>query len=305
MKNTALKITISCLIILLVLAGISYLIISQLSNQNIKIKDILLSTNKITLEIGDKVNLNELYSIYPINATCNVMCLVLDSKCANINNDNILTAKTIGTTKVLLKASSDNNFIEKDIEISVTNKEEVPTSISFEKELVTLSLKSKNISNKITLDCEYNGTPTISYSNEGICSYNYITGVITPKSCGETYVKVKYNLKESTLEKSFKVVVKDDYVKLIVNATKENDYYVLNLTKNKVKTIKVQVYENDAVISKTLDGVFVINQNNTKILQHDGSNFVIKVQEQGESILKIFYPEDESIFINIKIIVEA
>lgn len=303
MSKTALKITITCVIILLVLSVVGYFIFGLTNSNNIKLKDLILHKDRLSLEIGEKINLNELYSIYPNNANANVMCLVVNTSYANISNNKILTAKSCGDTKVLLKVSDGTTFIEKDIDVSITEKATLPDNFYFEKEVININLDNNSTYNPIICYSEYNTLPVITYSNENICSYNYVNGLITPINEGETIVTATFSNKESTITKSFKVTIIDNKSYLITNLEKDGEYYILNTTQSSINNI--EVFNSDGSSSNIdVNAIILENGNDTQIIQTEFNNVLLFTSNYGESIIKISLKDDNNVYVLIKIIVK-
>lgn len=299
------RILISCLIILALLLGGGIFLIKFYNKNENKVDDLVIYTQNLNLVVGEQINLENYYTILPKTSKAVVMCIVTNSSYANISGNNVLTAKNLGTTQVLLKVDAgSNNFIERNINIVINEKPCIPTSLNFEKEVVNLNLQSENISNNLTILGSYNVTPTVTYSNSNICSYNYSTGIITPLNYGQTTVKVSFSSNNETISKSFVVNVLDEYRKMEIDLDKVDDYYIFKTTSNKVDFLKVLLYEQNQLVKKNINADILSNDNELEIIQNENCNIMIMTSNIGESIIKFSCKEDESVYIYVKIIVE-
>jgi len=300
MKNS-IKICLSCLIVGLV-ALVFVIMYFTIFKTNDEIKELEVTTNSIVLEIGDTKDLKDCYNVTPASASILVMCYIGDASFAEINSDNIILAKSVGETTILLKCKVDNKVLEKEISLIVVEKSLIPSSFSFEHETVCMGLATTNCYNKIVCSDSYNVEPNIEYSNSGVCEYNYTTGLITPLSLGSTNVTVKFVKDNVVVSSSFTVVVEEIYRTIETNLTKEGDYYILLLNENKFASVTLKVYEAGVVNSNIqLKFEFVSNTINANVVQFEYSVAMIKAYDFGEAILKVYCVDDESIFINILI----
>lgn len=299
------RILISCLIILALLIGGSLFLIKVFNNNEIKVKDLVVKTHNINLEVGQQIDLENYYTILPSTSKAVVMCLVTDSSYAKISSGNILTAKHIGKTQVLLKVDAgSNNYIERNINVEVNEKSCIPTDISFEKQVVNLSMQSKNITNKLNIIGSYNVMPIINYSNSNVCSYNYKTGVITPLNYGQTTITVSFSNNDKIISKSFIVNILNEYRKMEINLEKDGNYYILKTKSNKMEFLNVLLYEQNQIVKKNINADIISNNNGLEIIQNENCDIMITTSNIGESIIKFSCKEDESVYIYVKIIVE-
>ena len=299
------RILISCLIILALLVGGSLFLIKVFNKNETKVKDLVIKTQNINLEVGEQINLENYYTILPSTSKAIVMCIVADNSYAKISTGNILTAKHIGKTQVLLKVDAgSNNFIERNINVEVNEKSCIPTALSFEKEVVNLNLQSKNITNKLIVTGKYNVTPIITYSSNNICNYNYKTGIITPLNYGQTTITVSFSNNDEIISKSFIVNVIDEYRKMEMNLEKDGNYYILKTNSNKIEFLKVLLYEQNQIVKKNINADIISNNNGLEIIQNENCDIIIITSDIGESIIKFSCKEDESVYIYVKIIVE-
>lgn len=296
------KIAFIPILVVILTAGIFIVLYYSIFKNESEIKSFVVTNDNIILEIGDTKDLKECYTIAPASASIYVMCYINDASFAEISEDNVIIAKSIGETKILLKCSINNKLVQEEINLIIVEKSIIPNSFNFENEKITLSPTTTNCYNRIICDEAYNVTPLIEYSNSNICEYNYTTGLITPINLGTTIITVKFSKDNKIISNSFTVKVEENYITLETNLTKEGEYYILLLNKNSNGYFTVKSFESGVENAKIkLKNEFVINQANVSILQFESNIVILKATSIGESILKIYLEEDESVFVNIKI----
>lgn len=302
--KTSTKIIITCIASILLVCGFIVVGINFIGNKN-SVKDLIINSNNITLEVGQEINLKNYFSLSPTTSKATVMCLIENSTYAKISDDYMLTAKNIGETKIILKVNTgSNNYIEKNINVIITEKSIIPSSISFEKTSVSLGKNTTTCTNKLIASGEYNVAPKISYTNSNVCTYNYKTGLITPINYGSTKITVTFSLNEKIVFNSFDVTICDEYRTISVDLPTLYNFYILNVQPNELKSINIITKENDIETEFAIKQEFISNNNNSQIVSSEFSNILVKATMSGESILKVFCKDDENIFILIKIIVE-
>lgn len=300
----SLIVSLSILVSILLVVGLFIMMYFLIFKDESNIKSFELTTNNIILEVGDSKNLNDCYNVAPLNASLYVMCYINDATFAEISNKNVITAKTVGNTIIVVKCKVNNKMVEKEISLSVIEKKVIPSNFSFEFESITVGLNSI-IFNKIVCNETFNVVPTIDYSNSNICEYNYITGKITPLNLGSTTVTVKFELGGTTISKSFDVNIENNYRTIETNLTKEGDYYILTFDKSSFGMFTIKVYEMGVETSNVKVVLeFITNEAGVYNLQAESNSPVLKATSNGESILKTYCENDESVFILIKVRVE-
>lgn len=298
--NKATKITLSVLIFVVTISiFISFYFIIFNNNK----VDFDLQTNHLTIYVDDTIDLKEYYTVKG-NTNILISCFVSNISFADISEDNILTAKAVGETKILFKFGNKTNFEKNYINLTITEKPTIPTEFHFDKTEVTLSLETEFVVNNLICKENYNVTPTISYSINNICEYNIANGKITPLSIGSTIVTVTFVNGNNIVSNSFSVVVKNNYRSLVVNLTKEVEYYNLSIDieQNKVTTFEVKVYEDNKLLTNVkVKFEFLENVIDASILQYEANLVMIKVNSKGQGLLKIYCEDDPSIFELVKI----
>lgn len=294
MKKSA-KLISAIIIIALIIVSCCFIYFSFFKKQNSTdtVEDLVITNNSIVLKVGDKVNLKELYNVKPLNISANVFCCVANTKYATINENQILTAKCVGNTTILLKVDSGDDFIEKDISLRICESAMIPSSINFETESVELNLEDKNIVNRVEILGGINYAVEIKYSEKGICSYNYETGLITPLKQGETVVTIIAKTFTEEISKSFKVCVisnLDCCIKITTNGVdldKIDDGYEITLSKfSPVKLFVEYLEEGNDVIDFTFD--YVLENNTCNLYVQKDNGFIMLIgKESGNCNLKI------------------
>ncbi len=267
--------------------------------------DLIVLTDNLTVEVGESVDLKDYYSLISNNKDIEVLCLPSNSSLATVNDENVITASKVGNLTIYLKTNGSNKIIEKEINLVIKQASVIPISFSFEKSVVNIGINTNYIINKIVTVDNYNVNPTIYYSVNNICEYDVDTGKIIPKNIGTCEVKVSFNLKNNIVENSFTVIVKEIYRKIDVNLTKVDDYYIFNLTKNEFKLLSLTLYEDNVIVnSVAYKTEFLSNNCSAFIEQKEMNSILLTADSLGETVLKIYCKDDESIFVLVKIIVE-
>lgn len=270
----------------------------------IKIDDLKLNNSKINMEVGENLNVTSCYTVLPKECQANVMCLLSNTKIIELS-ENILTAKGVGETKIYLKASGKNGFIEKDIDVVVTEKSSIPTDISFDLQEVVLGINTEYAINKINYSDNHIFNCEVSYSNPSVVDYDINSGKLTPKSIGSTDVLVTFSSREDSVTKSFRVIVKDIYREIKMDLEKEGEFYVIKTSLNSVDYLAINVFEDKNLILNSKVKAYFMDENPVaKIVQIEMSNIIIKSTKTGESVLKVYCENDPSVYIYIKIKVE-
>lgn len=265
------------------------------------IEELIVNKTTLNLEIGDTINIDNCYLTLPSNSEAQVMCLLSNTSLANISG-HILTAKQVGETKIYLKAEGRDGYIQKEINIKISEKSTLPDDFSFEREEIVMGINTEYVINNIVYDGNHNFDYEISYTNAGIVTYNPLTGQILPTNTGTTFVNVKLYTKSESITHSFKVAVKDIYREIKIDLPKEDDYYILNMNAKQNEILSIIVYE-DETVNNSARIVTEIKENGaqTEIVQGEITPIVIYSENSGESIIKISCYDDSSVFILIKV----
>lgn len=288
-----------------VVGAVSYAVKIFLQN-NEKINEFEVFHTAIFLEVGEKIDLDELYVLKTSSSNYTVSFTLSNYECAKISLTNVLTALNVGQTTLTITASTRQEKREKSIEIYVSEKTTIPTDFSFEKSEILLEIGS-TLTNKIVCDEEFNAKTNVSYSNENICEYDIVTGKIEAKNIGETQVFVKLSSKNNEISRSFSVVVSKNSIendendeKIILNLEKEDNFYV--------KTVEVDK-NFIIIISKPLNEEFLITEESTDailtLIQCENGKIILYAQKVGTTTLKITLKSNTSISTTVKITVKS
>lgn len=274
-------------------------------DDNIYVEEITLSKNEIKMYVNDSYQIDTIMQIAPTNYNVQIMCYAENSNYISIVDGYTIKAKKEGETKVIIKAlNSEDTYINKVLDINIVPKETHPSSFEFESSKIVVEL-NKSATNKIICLESYTANPVVSYSVSNICTYNYTTGEILAKNIGSTIVKVKFQSDTLIVEREFEVVVTKVNPKIILtNATKENDIYVLNVSLNTHSRIYMDLLDaegNSSSFATSLD----LNENavEMRVISPELKCIKFVCAKKGEQIIKIYKTDDESVFVNIKIIV--
>lgn len=294
-KNTKLVVSVISSLIVVILAFIPLYFVC-FKDKEIKVEDLVLTKNSLQITVGDKVELDNYYNLKPINSHANVICLIENPLYATINENNVLTAKDEGNTKIYFRVKTANDFIEKDIDLSIKEKLYLPNSLSFEFDKITLD-KNETKTNVMTVS-KTNCEAVVSYSSKNVCEYNYKTGLITPINEGTTIVTIKFCDNESEISKSFEVCVVKNITKEIVieNLTMVNGEYECLVTVKRTKTLNLEYFENGVEVAdcefdyelldenyQVINGASVIT---TPLISANKIQF--KAKSEGDVIIRIF-----------------
>lgn len=261
------------------------------------------SVNRIEIEVNETFDLNNCFTITPNDASVNIMCYVTDATIANVTGDNIITGKSVGVTEILYKTKFTTGVYEETkITINVTEETILPESFSFEKDEVTLSFDMLSTTNKIVSTNNYNIVPTITYSNENICTYDYVTGKVYPIGAGETLVTVTFNKNGVTISNCFTVKIIESFLSISTNLTKSGNNYILLVENGNVENFSFNVFEEEIEVS-TYKVVYSLegNYNNINIHQFGFNICALEGLSIGECSMKIYLEDYPEIFVTIKI----
>lgn len=330
-KNLDLKKLLSVIFVPLILLGslfaIIYVTCFKEDNKNL-VTDLIVSNQNLTIKVGDKIDLKDFYTIKPLDISANVLCLVANSRFAVIDENNVLTAKIAGNTKIYLKVNSGTDIIERDINLAIEDLTEDnqkdgqtdegniqdnmlvnPTSLSFENENMNILLSDENCKNELIVTGDYNTTAVVEYSDETICEYNVNSGAITPKAIGQTTVTVKFFNGKEEISKSFCVKVADDE-SITIELTspiiqKVDDYYTISFSSSSTKGKVVTITCKEDGVKKTgcVFSYEIITNSCELVCQLDKESIVLKASNSGESDLKICL-DGTNIFVILKVRVE-
>lgn len=303
-KSLKIVLTAGAILLLVAVLLLLYFFVI-IKDENIYVEDITLSKNEITMKVNDTYTITDIMEIEPLNYNVQVMCYAENSNYLSVVNGYTLKAKTTGSTKVLIKALHDkDSYIDKVLNINIVPKTVYPDSFSFENEKVVIEV-GKSGTNKIICSKEYTAEPTITYSINDICTYDYKTGKINALNIGETTVKVRFLNEGVILERAFEVVVSENKPKIVLtNGTFENNIYVLNVTKSEIarlyfKTLDAEGNDTTFVTKVKME----TNSVNLEVISYELSCIKFTCGNVGEETIKIYCADDETIFINVKIIV--
>lgn len=302
----SLKIVIISAVLLILLGStlaLYFLVVKK--DNNIYVEDITLKENVITMHVYDTYEINNAIQVLPANFNVQIMCYAENSNYISIVNGYTIKAKAEGETKVVVKAlNSKDTYIDKVLNINILPKETYPDSFSFNFSKVALN-KDETTINNIVSSKLFTAIPSISYSVDNICSYDYSTGEVVAKNIGSTFVKVSFQTDTSLIENQFEVVVTNLTSKIVpTNVVKENDDYILNVSVNTYSRIYLSLFDAEGSPASFATN-YSLGENSVEMNVTSQELNCIKFicNKKGEQTIKIYKTSDETVFVNIKIIV--
>lgn len=304
-KSLKIVLTTSILLVIVgLLLCLYFFVIAK--DDNIYVEDISLTKNDLILKVDDTYTITNIMEVVPANYNVQIMCHAENSKYVSIVNGYTIKANSVGETKIMIKALCDKDtYLDEVLNISVVPKPVYPESFSFEKSKVVLEMGKSEI-NKIVSSTIYNAEPTITYSVDNICSYNYETGEVLALGIGTTEVTVKFANDSTNIEKSFEVVVSGSKATISLrNCEVDNGEFVTKIKKSTPSRLYFDMF--DAAGDATSFNVGVMIKTNgceyrTITIELGYVKFVC--DSVGESSISIYNIEDETIFVEVKIIAE-
>lgn len=289
MKNLGLK---KLLIIILisvsfVSAIFTIIFVSCFKNNKDSVKELKLNSDNLTLEVGDVVDLKNMYSLRPINFSANVLCLVANSKFAVIDENNILTAKSEGFTKIYFKVNSGNNLIEKDISLQINKHVE---------ENKDDSIVDDNKDNDKTDENNKDDSKDINNNDNIINNDDNINNNDDNKDSKDSDDSIDNDKTIDDAKSNLKIVLKSKFVEKI------DDYYTLNLSSEsvKAKTIMLSCID-DKNIEHEVNFVYEILSDDCELyFQFDKNKVIVMGSKVGEAVIKISI-ENSSEFVLLKV----
>ena len=279
------KVAIFSIFLLLALFGAGFFVIKNYLQTKDEILDFQLSTNVLELEIGEKIDLDNIYFINATTENYVVSFSLSRYDCAKINAHNVLTAENVGEEEMTIVASTKDDRVERKISVKISEETTIPTSFSFEKSEIELFI-NESVTNKIVCDEIFNAAAEIEYSTQNICEYDAKNGQIVAKNVGETRVCATFSSRGASISQSFVVKIKEktgeDNEQIVLDLEKENGVYKLNIALDETKVVEILEPTNQK---------FLINEDNStnllKISQSENNKIILKAISKGTTTLKI------------------
>jgi len=268
------------------------------------VTDLIISNYNLTINVGDSIDLKNYYKIEPLNVSANVWCYIDGPSFATIDSNNVLKAKNAGSTIICLNVKSGEDVIKRNITLQIDELPKLPTKLSFNNDIVKLSINDSGVYNKLTITGEYNVSGEVKYSNPNICEYNLSTGEIVPFCEGETTVTVLFKSGVDTISKSFDVEIKSSMKKELgltsKGITNEDDEYYLEIPKTKSKQITISYKEDKTDVANFEFEVELLSNTCGLICETNKSSLNVSVKEIGEAEIKISI-KDKDVFVILKV----
>lgn len=303
-KSLKIVLTSSVLLIIIGLLLCLYFFVIN-KDDNIYVEDLSLSKNDLVLKVNDTYAITNIMQVAPSNYNVQIMCYAENSKYVSIVDGYTIKANSIGETKVIIKALCDkDSYINEVLSINVIPEPVYPENFTFEKLSVSIEA-DKTATNKIVTSTKYTATPVVTYSVGGICLYNYQTGEITALRVGTTIVNVKFTNGTNIISKSFEVIVSNSKSRIVVeNCNFVNNEYTLQVVKGDSSRLYFNLLDSLGNATEFDIGVKVVENNaNCEILSKELGCVKFVCDKVGESIIQFYSLEDETIYVNIKLIV--
>ncbi len=303
MKNLGLK---KLLIIILisvsfVSAIFTIIFVSCFKNNKDSVKELKLNSDNLTLEVGDVVDLKNMYSLRPINFNANVLCLVANSKFAVIDENNILTAKSEGFTKIYFKVNSGNNLIEKDISLQINKHVEENKDDSIVDDNKNNDKTDENNKDDETLknndkDNNNDDSKDVNNNDNIINNNDNINNNDDNKDSKDSDDNINNDKTIDDAKSNLEIVLKSKFVEKI------DDYYTLNLSSEsvKAKTIVLSCIDDKNVEHEVNFSCEILSDDCELYFQFDKNKVIVMGSKVGEAVIKISI-ENSSEFVLLKV----
>ncbi|MDD4211517.1 MAG: hypothetical protein PHC46_03935 [Clostridia bacterium] len=261
--------------------------------------------NTMTARVGDVIEFND----NPFNV---VPASLLDSCIFSSSNPSVASVDALsgeinclseGTSIIFGRAkSSQLTFIGDSFTLTVAQSLIYASgfTLQYENEII-VGLDGDAMFNIISLQgTGVNVMPTISYSVNGVATYNYENGLITPISVGEVNIFITLVIDEQTnLTKEFSVIVVDQILYIdaqtIYESTTNNMFYITYSVKDNTK-------ENGLATVQIASAEIVSGESLIDIIQADFQAILIETfSVTGLAVVKLTYVADATITKNIGI----
>ena len=254
--------------------------------------------NYVEARVGDVI-CSQINSFLVTPSEVNLKC-VFSSSNPSVASVNVLTGEVtclkVGTVTIYGHVKkADGSMVSDSFTLFIREKLFFATGFTLQNETkVMLGLYDLNVANPINYEgVNVNVFPIISYDNSEIASYNYETGLITPKSVGTTTVFVTLQLKNEAITKQFIVEVVEKLLYIDIETTFEID-------KNKLQYINFQIIDNTQPTGfATGQKVYLevlVNAHLIDIVQNDFQAILISTKsEAGTVLIKLTYINNTSI----------
>lgn len=260
-------------------------------NKSIYATDITVIGISDSYNVGDSISLQDVNIIInPLNVTVKPEVKVSDETIAMVTNSEIVFISAGECDIVFSVKSGLSEYVYHTKKVNIKNVT-YANSLTFENNNVSLNvndvLSNKLIINPSNCSCE----PQITYSNNNVVSYNYLTGTITPINIGNTLVTATIKIsKTETISASFNCTVTNDIFANNLTAT------ILNSSNVTLKTgysgnINVTVfpanYNMGITYSCSNNLITVLDDGNIVVGNNAGSGTIsVKVKSESGEIVK-------------------
>lgn len=238
-------------------------------NKNVFATDITVTGISDSYNVGDVISLDDINIIInPINVTVKPNISVNDASKAEITDTEIIF-KNSGECNIVFSVKSNNDsYVYYTKTVNIKNVT-YANSLIFENNNVKVNFNDVATNRLIINPTNCSVTPKISYSNNNVVSYSYLTGEITPINVGSTTVTAKINVsKTETIQTSFVCTVTNNIYATSLTAT------VLNSNNVTLKT----GYEGNVNCD-------VLPSNYNMGLSYSCSNNLITISNNGDFVV--------------------
>lgn len=267
----------------------------NVSNEEIYIESIMLSTNRVIMQVDGTFKINYTYS--PSNANIhNFIYKSSDNDIATVDNYGNISAKKEGTAIIVVTYEGNNN-VKEQLEVIVKETQE---NIVIEDIILSENKKELYVGNYFdlnvkTIPSSVNDSLIYESSNSNVATVDE-NGRVKAISQGEAVIVVST---PSSIKKSISLIVKNNVI-LVKDIILKND----NITIKKGNTYKIEA----SVLPSSANNNLKYESSNSNVATVD-DNGVITALEIGKTIIKVSAVNGISKNINLvieenKIIVE-
>ncbi|MGN1222154.1 MAG: Ig-like domain-containing protein [Christensenellales bacterium] len=249
--------------------------------------DITILTNKISLQVNEKIKLsNQNYLVLPNNYTEKTVFSSDNESVASVGVfDGVVTANKVGCCNIIIfLKTNENDVINKKIQVEVVKEKIYPTEVSLNDEDIEIYI-GESVKLFTSITGETNVLPTV-YSQNNCVKYDFETDTITAIKVGSDKLTIKYVL--SSLEcKTFEIDI----------VVKQKDVFTQNITIDmSVKNYYYAEYFTSS--SKALSDIAIVEgEDVVEVAEHEYKHFVIVALKKGKAKIVVDSPSATNYFI--------
>ena len=263
------------------------LLLFVFKTKTIYANDITILTDKISLQVNEKVELsNQNYLVAPNNYTEKTVFSSDDETVASVGVfDGVVTANSVGSCSIIIfLKTNENDVINKKIQVEVVKEKIYPTQVSLNNEDIEI-YNGESAKLFTSIVGVTNVLPTVFTQNNCV-KYNFDTDTITAIKSGKDKLTIIYtlsNLDTKTFEILITVKDKEIYSQNItIDLSKQNYFYAEYFTNSNTSECIISIVEGIDVEEVTV---------------HEYKHFAIVALKKGKSKIVVDSPTSTNYFI--------